>query len=236
MSGREDEVDLGENQGGEDYEVVPMGPIRKLERRMTDIESQATEGGADEEVIRDVLDIMKSNQKIVNDMTESTHQLKNSVEDLTHKMDEVVGNMNSFMELLREASEMDMEGEVVSDIQGQLTESLGNQMEEAMSGLQEQNKEIVESLDQLNDTMRKNYAAQNKDEIMDRASGQGRTNRSSQNSRRNRQSSEGQRRGNSSQSQQGNRQQNQRRQSSRDSDSNERMRKLRKRFENQNEQ
>ncbi|MFB6245037.1 MAG: hypothetical protein ABEJ03_01690 [Candidatus Nanohaloarchaea archaeon] len=164
----EDEVSL-EGQQNDDYEVVPMGPIRKLERRIDNIETGAS-GGADDELIRDVLDIMKSNQKIVNDMTESTHELKNSVEDLTHKMDTVVDNMNSFMDLLKEASEMDMEGEMISDVQGQIANAVGDRMEDAVQDMQEQNQQIVDSLDQLNETMRKSYTSSRKDQIMQRGS------------------------------------------------------------------
>jgi hypothetical protein len=156
---REEEVSVG-GDSNEDYEVVPMGPVRKLERRIDSIEEQAQKGGgaADEQMIRDVLDIMKSNQKIVNDMTESTHELKNSVEDLTHKMDEVVDNMNSFMDLLKDASEVDMEGEIVGDMQSRIAEAIGDRMDEAIGEMQSSNQQIVNSLDDLTKTMRRQQA------------------------------------------------------------------------------
>ncbi|MFP4038193.1 MAG: hypothetical protein ACLFTA_00215 [Candidatus Nanohaloarchaea archaeon] len=158
-----DEVQLGSSDD-EDYEVVPVGPIRKLERRIDEIQEEtqkAQSSGQHDELVRDVLDIMKSNQKIVNDMTESTHELKNSVEDLTHKMDEVVENMNNFMDLLNEASEMDMEGEVVGDIEGRLADAIGNKMDEVASDIQESNKEVVDHLENMNESIRKSYASQN---------------------------------------------------------------------------
>jgi predicted transcriptional regulator len=157
-----DEVQLGSSDD-EDYEVVPVGPIRKLERRIDEIQEetkQAQNSGQHDELVRDVLDIMKSNQKIVNDMTESTHELKNSVEDLTHKMDEVVDNMNNFMDLLNEASEMDMEGEVVGDIEGRLAEAIGNKMDNVASDIQQSNQEVVSHLEQMNESIRKSYASQ----------------------------------------------------------------------------
>ena len=158
-----DEVQLGSG-GDEDYEVVPVGPIRKLERRIDDIQKEAQESsnsGTHDELVRDVLDIMKSNQKIVNDMTESTHELKNSVEDLTHKMDEVVGNMNNFIDLLTEASEMDMEGEMVGDIEGRIAEAIGTKMDDVAADIQESNQEVVDQLDNINSSLRKSYASQN---------------------------------------------------------------------------
>ena len=145
-----EEVQIG--GGDEDYEVVPVGPIRKLERRIDEIQEQQTQSG-NSELVSDVIDIMKSNQKIVNDMTESTHELKNSVEDLTHKMDDVIDNMNSFMDLLEEASEMDMEGEVVGDIERQLAEAMGDKLEKVSKDIEESNQEVVDRLEQLNDNM-----------------------------------------------------------------------------------
>lgn len=156
------EVELG-NSESDDYEVVPLGPIRKLEKRIDRMQEQQVQGGgaANQEIIRDVLDIMKSNQRIVNDMTESTHELKNSVEDLTHKMDDVVDNMNDFMDLLKEASEVDMEGEVLGDMEGRIANAIGTRMDNVAADIKESNQEVVEHLENINESLRKSYASQN---------------------------------------------------------------------------
>ncbi|MFB6144716.1 MAG: hypothetical protein ABEJ98_05385 [Candidatus Nanohaloarchaea archaeon] len=168
-----DEVEIGDDAAGDDYEVVPVGPIRKLERRIDEIEAQKQEGSSsNDELIRDVLDIMKSNQKIVNDMTESTHELKNSVEDLTHKMDSVIDNMNQFMDLLEEASEADLEGEVMADVHSRIADAVGNELEGVAQDIKSSNKEVVENLEELNKSIQRSYTAQKKDEILDNSSGQ----------------------------------------------------------------
>ncbi|QKQ98474.1 hypothetical protein GKQ38_03025 [Candidatus Nanohaloarchaea archaeon] len=156
------EVELGDDEGHDDYEMVPVGPIRKLERRIDEMQEQAQQnaGGSNDELIRDVLDIMKSNQKIVNDMTESTHELKNEVEDLTHKMDEVVDNMNSFMDLLHEASEMDMEGEMVGDMEGRIADAIGNKMDDVAQDIQSSNEEVINHLQNINNNLRQAGMAQ----------------------------------------------------------------------------
>jgi len=162
-----DEVQLGSSED-EDYEVVPVGPIRKLERRIDEIQeqSQESQGSAHkDELIRDVLDIMKSNQKIVNDMTESTHELKNSVEDLTHKMDETIDNMNAFMDLLNEASEMDMEGEIVGDMEGRIADAIGGKMDDVAQNMQESNQQVIDQLNNLNESIRKSYASQQGNQV-----------------------------------------------------------------------
>lgn len=238
-----DEVELGGEDTGEDYEVVPVGPIRKLERRIDDMEEQAQKGGGmgggtNDELVRDVLDIMKSNQKIVNDMTESTHELKNSVEDLTHKMDQVIDDMNSFMDLLQDASETDLEGEVMKDVHSRVADAVGNRMQDVANDMRESNQQVVDHLEQLNESVRRSYASENKENVLSgnsRTQNSGKQQRNSQKRERNQR---GQRKGNqgglnidrgnnTAQPNQGE-QDNQRSKSGQDSD---RMNKLRKRFD-----
>ena len=159
-----DEVQLG-NMDEDDYEVIPMGPIRKLERRVENLQEQQEQAGqsgggsGNEELVRDIMDIMKSNQKIVNDMTESTHELRNSVEDLTNKMDSVIDNMNDFMDLLNQASEMDMEGEVAGNIETRVANAIGDKMDDMVEEVRSSNEKIANNLEDLNSQMRKNYYA-----------------------------------------------------------------------------
>jgi archaellum component FlaC len=159
-----DEVQLGDMES-DDYEVIPLGPIRKLERRVEDLQEkqeqveQGAGSSANEELVRDILDIMKSNQKIVNDMTESTHELRNSVEDLTNKMDSVIDNMNSFMDLLEQASEMDMEGEIAGDLETRVANAIGDKMDDMVDQVSQSNDKIAENLEELNTQMRKTYYA-----------------------------------------------------------------------------
>jgi methyl-accepting chemotaxis protein len=160
----EDEVQLG-NMDDDDYEVIPMGPIRKLERRVENLQEQQEQtqesggGTGNEELVRDIMDIMKSNQKIVNDMTESTHELRNSVEDLTNKMDSVIDNMNEFMDLLNQASEMDMEGEVAGNIETRVANAIGDKMDDMVDEVRNSNEKIADNLEDLNSQMRQNYYA-----------------------------------------------------------------------------
>ncbi|MBC5792482.1 MAG: hypothetical protein H8Z69_00420 [Nanohaloarchaea archaeon] len=236
-----DEVELG---GGEedDYEVVPVGPIRKLERRIDEMEAQKTQGGRNDELVRDVLDIMKSNQKIVNDMTESTHELKNSVEDLTHRMEEVVENMNSFMDLLNEASETDLEGEVINDVHNRVAEAVGNEMQGVADDIKQSNEQVITNLEELNKSIKRSYTSKNKGNMMGGNEQRSKSSGPDLNVNRNQGNQQGgqgrQKRGRGQQNQ-NSRQQNQRQnnQNSRGSGSNnDNIRKLRKKFDKMNDE
>lgn len=148
-----DEVELSDERkaGSDDYEVIPMGPVRKLENRIKKLEKQQVTGGgsSSSELVSDVMDIMKSNQKIVNDMVESTSKLHNSVETLIDKMDNVSDQMSGFMELLKDASETSLEEDVSSNIK----QSIVDPISEGMQDLQETNEQMLQGLGKIDKSL-----------------------------------------------------------------------------------
>ncbi len=148
-----DEVELSDNSssGSGDYEVIPMGPVRKLENRIKKLEKQQVSGGgaSSSELVSDIMDIMKSNQKIVNDMVQSTSRLHNSVETLITKMDNVSDQMSGFMELLKEASETSLE----EDVSQNINQSIVNPISEGMQSLQETNKQMLQGLGKIDKSL-----------------------------------------------------------------------------------
>lgn len=146
-----DEVELPGNDDDE-YEIIPMGPVRKLEKRIKELESERESGGTgNSSLVRDILDIMKANQKIVNDMVESTDQLHNSVDTLTTKMDTVIDNMNSFIELLEEASETSLEEDVSTNI----SQNLVTPIQQTMEDLHATNEKMLKGLAKIDDSIGK---------------------------------------------------------------------------------
>ncbi|MCJ7428924.1 MAG: hypothetical protein MUP66_00865 [Candidatus Nanohaloarchaeota archaeon QJJ-5] len=162
-----DEVELPSGDDSDEYEIIPMGPVRKLEKRIDELEKKKAGAGGgsggNEDFVRDILDIMKANQKIVNDMVESTDQLHNSVQSLTGKMDTVIENMNEFMELLQQASEASLE----EDVSQNIGENVVNPIADRMNELHETNQKMLEglgkideSLNKLDKRMKRMYASQ----------------------------------------------------------------------------
>lgn len=150
-----EEVELSGDDGSEEYEVIPMGPIRKLEKRIEELEKN--KGGDRGDFTRDILDIMKANQKMVNDMVKSTDQLHNSVEELTNKMDTVADSINEFMGLLEEASEASLE----EDVSGNLSETLVSPIENVMNDMKDTNEKMLEGMQSTNEKMLEGLGAIN---------------------------------------------------------------------------
>ncbi len=144
-----DEVELSDPDSDE-YEVIPLDPIRKLERRIDEME-QKSELSREEGVIRDVVDIMKTNQQMVNNMVDSTNNLKTSVEDLTHKMDTIIDDIGKFLDLLEEASEASLE----QDINRNIEDSLVSPLTDKMSEIVETNQQMLEGLSSVGEHLNK---------------------------------------------------------------------------------
>lgn len=162
------EVELKDD---EEYEIIPLNPLRKLEKRIEKIESQTTLA-RDEALIRDILDIMKANQKLVNDVVESNTMLRNSITELTGKMDSVIENMNSFMELLKEATETSLEEDVSHEIGSHIIKPITEKMndltssiKEMVDNIKETNSQLIEGIERLDSRLKRIYATQRKSEF-----------------------------------------------------------------------
>jgi type I site-specific restriction endonuclease len=162
----EDEIELND-----EYELMPLTPLRKLEKRIEKIEEQAELSRA-EYFVKDVLEIIKGNQKVVNDIIESNLALKKTMEDLVIKMDSVIENMNSFMKTLKEASEVAIEEEISSDMNKKIIapltekfETIANKIDEIAMSVKSSNEHLINSLTEIEKRLKRIYASQRKEEF-----------------------------------------------------------------------
>lgn len=163
-----DEVELKDR---EEFELVPVGPIRNLERRLERME-RSVNLRKEEFIIKDVLDIVKGNQKVVNDMVESNLSLRRTIEDLMSKLDNVVENINSFVKLLKEASESSIEEEISGDLGKRIVDPLADRFEsvvgridEIANSIKNSNERFLSSLEEIEKRLKRIYAAQRKEEF-----------------------------------------------------------------------
>ena len=94
-----------ENSDEIDYELIPVSPIRRLEKRMHKLEkSPAIDSGA---FFRDVLEIVRMNQQIVNEMAKSNDTLRIELAKLPGKLDEVVIQLKDLISFIKVAGEQE---------------------------------------------------------------------------------------------------------------------------------
>ncbi|MBI4182041.1 MAG: hypothetical protein HY520_03685 [Candidatus Aenigmarchaeota archaeon] len=84
----------------EDYEVIPVSPLRTLDRRVARVEAASTSSEV-RRLIEQVLELIKANQRIIDDIIKSDAELRNEVARLPGKIDELVASMHEFIDILK---------------------------------------------------------------------------------------------------------------------------------------
>ena len=79
----------------QEFELVPLSPLRRMEKRIDDIEKKSGFSGT--EIYKEIVDIVRMNQQLVDELARSNDALRielarlpSRLEDLTKKLDELV--------------------------------------------------------------------------------------------------------------------------------------------------
>lgn len=87
----------------EEYELIPLSPIRRLEKRMEKIESTspALDVG---EFFRELVAIIRMNQEIVDELAKSNDSLRIELSKLPGKLQEVSSNLGELINYIKAAT------------------------------------------------------------------------------------------------------------------------------------
>jgi methyl-accepting chemotaxis protein len=130
----------------ESYEIVPVTPLKKLEKRIERLEQSGTIPQL-QALINQIIELIRSNQKIVNDVIQANTELRNEISRLPSKLDDLITTMKSFISLVEAAGkeEISTPTESLKPISEQL-----QKMIEQNQKLLESNQAILEQLDSMN--------------------------------------------------------------------------------------
>ena len=80
----------------DEYELVPLSPIRRLEKRMERVERS----GTGQETIHDLVEVVRANQHVIDDIIKMNSDMLNKVTDLVTKVTVMTEKVTEFMERL----------------------------------------------------------------------------------------------------------------------------------------
>jgi len=119
----------------DEYEIIPTSPLRRLEKRINQVERTSSTSET-QRLVEQIIELIKSNQRIIDDVIKADAELRDEISRVPGKIDELLSSMHEFMEILKtSASE-----ETVSDISKDVMQPLVSKMTEMV----EQNKKTVE--------------------------------------------------------------------------------------------
>ncbi len=138
-----EEVELYSNK--DDYEVVPLTPIRRLENKIKQIEHSSTIPQL-QTLITEIVQLIRTNQKIVDDVLRSDMEMKREMTKLIMKMDDTINEMKSFVNLVKASAEEEISfpPEVMKPLAEQIQKLVEQNQKTA-----EINQHIMETLNEM---------------------------------------------------------------------------------------
>ena len=87
-----------EKDSGE-FELIPVSPLRKLEKRLDELE--VSKGVNMHEFYRDMADIIKMNQQIVDEMAKANDALRIEISRLPSKMEDLISRLDELISFIK---------------------------------------------------------------------------------------------------------------------------------------
>lgn len=77
----------------DEYELIPMSPIRRLEKRMEKMEKS----GASSDTTKELIEIVRANQHVIDDMVKMNAEMMNRVGELLISVNAMTNKITDFM-------------------------------------------------------------------------------------------------------------------------------------------
>jgi len=138
----------------DDYEMVPVSPMRKMERKISSLES--SNYAKKMEVFTDKLfDISELNQKIIDDVVRSNQSLREDLAVLIGKMENLTKKMDGFMDLMNQAMELDTTSGAGKEAMELISKPIIENMKSLVDNNRETSEMIMQSLNDISKTIRR---------------------------------------------------------------------------------
>jgi len=135
----------------EEYEIIPVSPIRRLERKIEQLEAMTPLDNR--EVFKEIISVIRMNQEIVNQLVKSTDDLKMELAKLPPKMDELIGNLNELISFIKSAGEEETIG-ITQEAMKPMVDKLDKLIEHNKK-MDEVNESLLAVLDSLDKKLRR---------------------------------------------------------------------------------
>lgn len=83
----------------EEFELVPISPLRRLEKRLDKIES--TKGVDVKDFFSQLVEIVRMNQQLVDELAKANDALRIELSKLPGKLDDLIGNLNELISFIK---------------------------------------------------------------------------------------------------------------------------------------
>jgi len=135
----------------EEYELIPLSPLRRLEKRIEQLETASPEANV-QEIFKEVIDIVRMNQEIVDELAKANDALRIEISKLPSKMDDLINNLNELISFIKASATEDISSNTESfgPIIGKLDELI-----QTNKKIAESNQVVMNALEEMDKRFRK---------------------------------------------------------------------------------
>jgi chromosome segregation ATPase len=129
----------------EEYEMIPVSPLRRLEKRIEQLEAVSPAVDV-KEIFREVVDVLRMNQQIVTEISKSNDALRLEISKLTINLQELTVRLNELLSYIKAAATE--ESFQPEDTTKGLKEKM-NELVEANKKIAQSNEEMISILEEI---------------------------------------------------------------------------------------
>ena len=132
-----------EHDSEHEYELIAVSPLRKLEKRMEEIETKS--GGMDsKEFYRELVEIIRMNQQLVDELAKANDALRIELSRLPSRLEDMIGKLDELISFIKASASEDYSGGPPVMPTGPSIDSMKPLLDK-MAEIVDSNKKIVDS-------------------------------------------------------------------------------------------
>jgi len=144
-------MESDESKKQEEFELIPVTPLRRLEKRIEELEKKASIN--ERELYREIIQIVRMNQEIVDALIKANDSLRIELSKLPLKLEELTKKIDELIELIKAAGEEETESKVSVDNKP-LVEKI-EKLTEINNKILENNEALISLLEEISKKLTK---------------------------------------------------------------------------------
>jgi len=133
----------------EEFELIPLSPLRRLEKRIDQLESSS--GGGSKDFIKEIVDIVRMNQQIVDELAKASDALRIELSKIPGKMDDLINDLHELISFIKASAVEEAPG--LTNVQP-LVEKF-DQLIQGNKKIVEINQSLLDSIQELQGSLKK---------------------------------------------------------------------------------
>ncbi len=148
-------MDEPEKKKDEEYELIAISPLRRLEKRIDQLEHTSSESDS-REFYKQLVEIIRMNQQIVDELAKSNDALRIELSKLPARLENVASQLGELISYIKNSANEDVSSVHQTSDMAPLLDKM-QQIVDSNKKIVESNQTVVSSLEDMEKKMRKPF-------------------------------------------------------------------------------